>query len=89
MRIARLPNALVRREHGILKDHVVIIDEDRPTPLAWRVNASFAGYLAGQMATLAESPEAVRLLAARVAAGSLASEARLLFADMVRSARRR
>ncbi len=89
MRIARLPNALVRREHGMVKDHVVLIDEDRPRPLAWRVTASFAGYLAGQMAALVESPEAVRLLEARLLSGTLTPEAQALFADMVRTAKRR
>ena len=89
MRITRLPAALVRREHGMVKDHVVLLDEDRAQPLAWRVNASFAGYLAGQMASLVESPAAVSHLERRLQNPALMPEARTLFRDMVRTARRR
>src|SRR5918912_3831434 len=59
MRITRLPRSLVRREHGMVKDHVILLNEDSATPLAWRVNASFAGYLAGKMAALVSDPGAV------------------------------
>ena len=89
MRITRLPKSLVRREHGMVKDHVVLLNEDSATPLAWRVNASFAGYLAGKMATLVSSPEAVTDLEERLSAADLMPEARALFRDMVRTARRR
>ena len=89
MRITRLPRSLVRREHGMVKDHVVLLNEDSVSPLAWRVNASFAGYLAGKMATLIDSPEAVSDLEARLGDADLMPEARQLFRDMVRTARRR
>jgi hypothetical protein len=89
MRIARLPKSLVRREHGMVKDHVVLLNEDSAEPLAWRVNASFAGYLAGKMAALIESPQAVDDLERRLERGGLMPEARALFEDMVRTARRR
>jgi hypothetical protein len=89
MQISRLPTPLVKREHGMLKDHVVVIDEDGVQPLAWRINASFAGYLAGMMVELFDSPEAVERLEARVTDHSLMPESRTLFKDMVRTARRR
>jgi hypothetical protein len=89
MNISRLPKPLVRREHGMLKDHVVLLDEDGAEPLAWRVNGSFAGYLAGKMAELVRSPEAVARLEARLVDESLTLEARALFRDMIRTARRR
>ncbi|MBI3970982.1 MAG: hypothetical protein HY332_06805 [Chloroflexi bacterium] len=89
MRISRLPHSLVRREHGMVKDHVILLDEDREVPLAWRVNATFAGYLAGKMASLVQSPEAVAALEQRLAAETLTYEAQVLFRDMVRTARRR
>jgi hypothetical protein len=89
MRITRLPRSLVRREHGMVKDHVVLLNEDSATPLAWRVNASFAGYLAGKMAALVNSPEAVSDLERRLGDADLMPEARALFRDMVRTARRR
>jgi hypothetical protein len=89
MRITRLPQPLVRREHGMVKDHVVLLNEDTRHPLAWRVNGTFAGYLAGKMAALMESPAAVRRLEARLAGERLLPEARLLLDDMVRTARRR
>ncbi|MGH2352296.1 MAG: hypothetical protein ACRDJN_11870 [Chloroflexota bacterium] len=66
-----------------------MLDEDTGRPLAWRVNASFAGYLAGKMASLVESPEAVRRVEERLAEDTLLSEARTLLGDMVRTARRR
>ncbi|HEX2034493.1 MAG TPA: hypothetical protein VHS99_09940 [Chloroflexota bacterium] len=89
MRITRLPKPLVRREHGMVKDHVILLDEDTRHPLAWRVNASFAGYLAGMMANLLESPEAVRRLEQRLADDCLLPEAQALLHDMARTARRR
>ena len=88
MRITRLPRSLVRREHGMVKDHVVLLDEDTRRPLAWRVNASFAGYLAGMMARLVHSPGAVRRLEARLTDERLLPEARTLLRDMARTARR-
>ena len=88
MRITRLPRSLVRREHGMVKDHVVLLDEDTRRPLAWRVNASFAGYLAGMMARLVHSPGAVRRLEARLTDERLLPEARILLRDMARTARR-
>jgi hypothetical protein len=89
MRITRLPTSLVRREHGMVKDHVVLLDEDTRRPLAWRVNASFAGYLAGKMARLVDSPTAVGRLEARLDDPKLLPEARVLLRDMARTARRR
>jgi hypothetical protein len=89
MRISRLPASLIRREHGMVKDFVVMLDEDLVNPLAWRVNATFAGYLAGQMAALVESPVAVSLLEERIKQDALTPEARVLFKDMVRTARRK
>jgi hypothetical protein len=89
MNIVRLPKSLVRREHGMVKDHVVLLDEDGASPLAWRVSGSFAGYLAGKMAALVESPEAVARLETRIGQGELMPETRILFDDMVRTARRR
>lgn len=89
MYIKRLPWPLVRREHGLIKDYVVLLEEDAKHPLAWRVNASFAGYLAGQMAALVESPDAVARLERRLAKRALMPEARILISDMVRTARRR
>jgi len=73
----------------MVKDHVVLLNEDSATPLAWRVNASFAGYLAGKMATLVSDPEAVHDLERRLDGCDLMQEARALFRDMVRTARRR
>ncbi|HVG96147.1 MAG TPA: hypothetical protein VNK05_04575 [Chloroflexota bacterium] len=89
MRITRLPKSLVRREHGIVKDHVVLLDEDTRRPLAWRVNASFAGYLAGKMATLVDSPESLERLESRLAGGRLLPDARVILQDMARTARQR
>ena len=89
MQISRLPQPLARREHGMLKDHVVVMYEDGPQPLAWRVNAAFAGYLAGMMAELAGSPQAVEGLERRLQSDTLMPETRVLFQDMVRTARRR
>jgi hypothetical protein len=89
MHISRLPQPLVRHEHGMLKDHVVVINEDCAQPLAWRVNASFAGYLAGAMAELMGSPLAVQVLERRLEREQLMPEARTLFSDMLRTVRRK
>ena len=89
MQISRLPAPLVRQEHGMLKDHVVVINEHGVQPLAWRVNAAFAGYLAGAMAELVESPAAVELLERRMHGEALMPETRTLIRDMARTARRR
>jgi hypothetical protein len=89
MQISRLPEPLVKHEHGMLKDHVVVINEDGVQPLAWRVNASFAGFLAGAMAELVDSPAAIELLERRLGADRLMPESRTLFRDMVKTARRR
>lgn len=89
MNITRLPKPLVRREHGMVKDHVVILNEQGEQPLAWRVNGTFAGYLAGKMAALVDSPTAVDQLERRLQDPTLMPEARTLFQDMVRTARRR
>lgn len=89
MRITRLPKSLVRREHGMVKDHVVLLNEDTANPLAWRINASFAGYLAGKMASLMDDPRAVRELERRLETDTLMPEAQALFRDMIRTAKRR
>jgi hypothetical protein len=89
MQISRLPNPLVRRERGMLKDHVVVLDEGVEHPLALRVTASFAGYLAGMMAELVDSPAAVESLERRLDDARLMPESRTIFRDMVRTARRR
>ena len=89
MQISRLPQPLVRREHGMLKDHVIVIDEGGPQPLALRCNASFAGYMAGMMAELVQSQAAVSRLEARLSAEGLMPESRTIFRDMVRTARKR
>ena len=89
MQISRLPQPLVKHEHGMLKDHVVVINEDGAEPLAWRVNASFAGFLAGAMAELVDSPAAIVLLERRLEADRLMPESKTLFRDMVKTARRK
>lgn len=93
MQISRLPQPLVRREHGMLKDHVIVIEESGAQPLALRVNAAFAGYLAGMMSELSESPEAVARLEARLQQRSgtdgLMPESQTLFRDLLRTVRRR
>jgi hypothetical protein len=89
MQISRLPKPLVRRERGMLKDHVVVIDHGVERPLALRVSASFAGYLAGMMAELVESPAAVDSLERRLSDTRLMPESRTIFRDMVWTARRR
>lgn len=89
MQLTRLPRALIRREHGMVKDHLVILNEDAAERLVWYVNASFAGYLAGKMAELVDDAGAIQRLEARLQRGGLTEEAQALFADMVRTARRR
>lgn len=89
MQITRLPVSLIRREHGMTKDHVVVLNESSLQPLAWRINAAFAGYLAGMMAELVESPEAIAHLERRLADQALMPESRILFRDMILTARRR
>jgi hypothetical protein len=89
MRITRLPQSLIRREHGMVKDHVVLLDEDTGQPFAWRVNATFAGYLAGKMASLVGSPGALERLEARLGEETLLPEASVLLRDMIRTARRK
>lgn len=89
MQISRLPKPLVRHEHGMLKDHVVVMEDEDARRVAWRINASFAGYLAGKMAELVSCPEAVSRLEDRLAQDGLMPESRTLFRDMVRTARRR
>ena len=89
MQISRLPQPLVRREHGMLKDHVIVIQEAGTQPLALCINASFAGYLAGMMAELVESPQAIATLERRLGNQALMPESRTIFRDMVRTARRR
>jgi hypothetical protein len=87
MRISRLPAPLVRQHGGVTKDWVVLLDEDRPTPLAWRVHARFAGYLIGRIATLIHDAQALATLEIRLAGEEFSPEARTLFADVLRTAR--
>ena len=89
MQISRLPQPLVRREHGMLKDHVIVLNESGPQPLALRCNASFAGYIAGMLAELVQSPAAVSRLEARLSSDGLMPESRTIFRDMVRTARKK
>ncbi len=87
MRISRLPAPLIRHQGGVTKDWVVLLDEDRPTPLAWRVHARFAGYLIGRIATLIHDAQALATLEIRLAGEDFSPEARTLFADVLRTAR--
>lgn len=87
MRITRLPAPLVRTQGGVTKDWVVLLDEGRPVPLAWRVHARFAGYLIGRVATLIHDPQALATLEIRLAGEDFSPEARTLFADVIRTAR--
>ncbi|MBU6286934.1 MAG: hypothetical protein ACKO2D_03490 [Chloroflexota bacterium] len=87
MRISRLPAPLIRQQGGVTKDWVVLLDEDRPTPLAWRVHARFAGYLVGRIATLIHDAQALATLEIRLAGEEFSPEARTLFADVLRTAR--
>ena len=89
MQISRLPQALVRDEHGMVKDHVVVVNEEGAQPLALRVSGSFAGYLAGALAELSAVPGAVELLERKLAQGRLMAETRTLCDDMVRTVRRK
>ena len=66
MRISRLPAPLVRQQGGVTKDWVVLLDEDQPRPVAWRVHARFAGYLIGRLATLIDDPSALATLENRL-----------------------
>ena len=89
MQISRLPQALVRAEHGMVKDHVVVVNEEGAQPLALRVSGAFAGYLAGALAELAATPGAVELLERKLANAGLMSETRTLCGDMARTVRRK
>ena len=62
MQISRLPQSLVRAEHGMVKDHVVVVNEEGAQPLALRVSGAFAGYLAGALAELSSVPGAAEIL---------------------------
>ena len=89
MQISRLPQALVRAEHGMVKDHVVVVNEEGAQPLALRVSGAFAGYLAGALAELSSVPGAVEILERKLAKAGLMAETRTLCGDMARTARRR
>jgi hypothetical protein len=82
-----LPAPLIRHQRGVTKDWIILIDEDRPTPLAWRVHARFAGYLIGRIATLIHDAQALATLEIRLASEEFSPEARTLFADVLRTAR--
>lgn len=88
-KISRLPKELVRRENGIVKDHMVIFRSERDDiPITWRVGGTFAGYLAGKMAHLVDNPQAIDDLEARLQDSNLMVESRVLFRAMVDAARR-
>lgn len=87
MRIARLPAPLVRDQGGVIKDWAVLVDEDGPHPVTWRVHARFAGYLVGRIAALIHDAEALTALEVRLASDGFSREARTLFEDIVRTAR--
>jgi len=87
MRISRLPAPLVRQQGGVTKDWVVLLDEDQPRPVAWRVHARFAGYLIGRLATLIDDPSALATLENRLDGEHFTMEARTLFSDIIRTAR--
>lgn len=89
MRISRLPAPLVRQQGGVTKDWVVLLDEDQPRPVAWRVHARFAGYLIGRLATLIDDPSALATLENRLDGEHFTMEARTLFSDIIRTARAR
>ncbi|MGI8422796.1 MAG: hypothetical protein ACR2NO_01540 [Chloroflexota bacterium] len=89
MQISRLPQALVRQENGMVKDHVVVVNEEGAQPLALRISGAFAGYLAGALAELSASPEAVGVLEKRLEREGLMTETRTLFSDMVKTVRKR
>ena len=89
MQISRLPQALVRAEHGMVKDHVVVVNEEGAQPLALRVSGAFAGYLAGALAELSAVPGAVEILEQKLARAGLMSETRTLCGDMARTERRK
>ena len=89
MQISRLPQALVKAEHGMVKDHVVVLNEEGTQPLALRVSGAFAGYLAGALAELSAVPGAVEILEQKLTKAGLMAETRTLCGDMVRTARRK
>ena len=89
MQISRLPLALVRDEHGMVKDHVVVVDEQGTQPLALRVSGAFAGDLAGALAELSSVPGAVEILERKLARAGLMAETRTLCGDIARTVRRR
>ena len=89
MQISRLPMALVRDEHGMVKDHVVVVNEDGGQPLALRVSGAFAGYLAGALAELSSVPGAAEALERRLQAAGLMNETKTLMKDVVRTVKRR
>jgi hypothetical protein len=89
MQISRLPQALVRAEHGMVKDHVVVVNEEGAQPLALRVSGAFAGYLAGALAELSAVPGAVEILERKLAKAGLMAETRTLCGDMARTVRRK
>ncbi|HET7770554.1 MAG TPA: hypothetical protein VFN74_17395, partial [Chloroflexota bacterium] len=78
MQISRLPQALVRAEHGMVKDHVVVVNEEGAQPLALRVSGAFAGYLAGALAELSAVPGAIEILERKLANAGLMAETRTL-----------
>lgn len=89
MQISRLPQALVRDEHGMRKDHVVVVNEEGERPLALRVNGAFAGYLAGALSDLATMPGAAELLERRLAQAGLMDETKTVVRDVMRTVRRK
>jgi hypothetical protein len=89
MQISRLPQALVRDEHGMRKDHVVVVNEEGEQPLALRVNGAFAGYLAGALSDLATMPGAAELLERRLAQAGLMDETKTVVRDVMRTVKRK
>lgn len=89
MQISRLPQALVRDEHGMRKDHVVVVNEEGEQPLALRVSGAFAGYLAGALSDLATLPGAAEILERRLTAAGLTDETRMLVRDVARTVKRK
>ena len=88
-KITRLPPSLVRREHGVVKDHVVYFHAgDETMQFAWRIPDTFAGYLAGKMAGLVSNPQLIDGLEQRLNDPDLTPEAQVLFTAMVKTARR-
>ena len=89
MQISRLPQALVRDEHGMVKDHVVVVNEEGAQPLALRVSGAFAGYLAGALAELSAVPGAAEALERRLTAAGLMDETRTMVQDVARTVKRK